>query len=124
MMVNALISLGKAYVGNKSGGNQRDNLLAITQQTENAKKRAMERGKVQFQTTQFKAPQSRNIPMERFLGLWERSLQYANNLTEQTVRQMKQENKTQSQIQSIEKYFNRLSDTDATAKAPTLKLGA
>ena len=57
-----------------------------------------------------------------FWGFGEKSLQNANNLTEQTVRQMKQENKTQSQIQSIEKYFNRLSDTDATAKPPTLKL--
>ena len=35
---------------------------------------------------------------------------------------IQQENITQSQIQSIEKYYNRLSDTDATAKPPTLKL--
>ena len=119
--IQAMFAVGNALMGG-GASNQREMAAASAQRLENAKDRALARGKPNLQEKQVKVNPRRSASMEDYLGLYRRSMQFASNLTDITRKQMMQENKSDAQITQMEKYFQALSDTDIKTQGVKTKI--
>tara|TARA_A100001015_G_C15039072_1_gene738317 strand:+ start:2270 stop:2644 length:375 start_codon:yes stop_codon:yes gene_type:complete len=121
--IQAMFAIGNAMAGGRKGGSsQREMALASAQRLEGAKNRALERGKPILQQSQTRAKPRNTANMEDYLGLYRRSMQFANNLTDVTRKQMVVENKSDAQIKQMERYFQALSDADVKTQGPKTKI--
>ena len=119
--IQAMFAVGNALMGG-GASNQREMAAASAQKLENAKDRALARGKPILQEQQVRVNPRRSASMEDYLGLYRRSMQFASNITDITRKQMMQENKSDAQIKQMEKYFQALSDTDIKTQGVKTKI--